>query len=255
MQTHGMAGSGDEERARLDELRRGLYRPGATELDVQRYTALSEEAEPDRPPARAPLPARRRRPIVPVLTGLLVAALGVGAVGIAAVRQSAPTAVPTASSVPSSDTTALPDGSGWRIRVDGDARAPAAAGGPGRPTPLILYIDGVATAGQVMYGKGRAVVPIDVTTAQAGDGKLLVWLYSPGSQALGWQAYRSSRIDARPRRERLGSSAPRVRQVVPRPGAVAYRDDPPDSVVVDAPEGVPWTLTTVLTARSAKGLT
>lgn len=250
-----MAGPGAEERARLDELRRGLYRPGATELDVRRYTALAEEAEPDRPTDRAPLPARQRRRIVPVLTGLLVATLGVGAVGIAAARQSTPAAAPTASPLPSGDATALQDDLGRRARLGDSAQAPFTAGGPERPMPLLLYIDGVATAGQVTYGMGRAVVPIDVTTAQPGAGKLLVWLYSPGSRALGWQTYRSSRSNERPRRERLGSSEPRVRQVAPHPGAVAYRDDPPDSVVVNAPVGVPWTLTTVLTTRSANGLT
>jgi hypothetical protein len=210
----------------LEALRRRLYAPGASEEDRRRYAAAAPAGRTvevasapggPRPAARR----RRRAPLVLLAVVVVVAAGGALAAGrFAPVRTAAPTPSAVRSTAPSSG---IVSGTAQRIPIDAS---------------------GYATVAQRLQGLGEARVPLDTTAAPRARGRLVVLVTSTDRRPIGWWALRFGHVGETRPTVVVGSGETRARSGVPEVEWSDYTSEPPQAVVVRAPAGVPWTLTT-----------
>jgi hypothetical protein len=232
-----------ETRTRLDQLRRRLYEPTATEADRREYAALAErleqprQSDPEPPvgrdePADAPstVPRARRRRPRPLVLGIG------GAVVIAAL---AVIAVQTARSVSAPPT--MPSATAW---LSSPTAAPT-------PTPAMLTDDGRWLAAQQTSGGGSAVVRLDVRAAPAAGGRLVVAMSSSDPSPVGWLAERVRSSPANAGSEQVVAfDPPALRVGAAVPTTVSYTGAPPSVLVVQAPTGTGWSVTVAFAERT-----
>jgi hypothetical protein len=224
--------------ARLDDLRRRLYRADATDDDLRRY--LDERrAEPEAPPS----PERtgtRRTPRRLVLGVALAAVLAVGT----AIAVSGRVAGSLEEAAPSSSPLAARNGFG-----DGLARAVEG------PTAVAVSIDGTAAVGQRYQGYGDATVAFTAPAGSGDGGRALVDVTSSEPSVVEWQA----RLRVAPGSGStyayvLANGSAQDRSGAHAPTTFTYASRPLTHLVVSAPSGVGWTLVVAVTPRIAPEL-
>jgi hypothetical protein len=198
-----------------EALRRRLYRPGASEADRQRYSALVRP-EPDQV-EDAPARSVHRAPVVLVALVTSVVAVSAVAVGRAAVR---PETEPAAVATP----TAL----------------------VATPPPLVLTVGRTSGPAESVHGTGSTTVALDVSAVTVASGTFAVVMSAADERPVGWKALGlQTRRDWSSYRKVLGSSPARDRRDATRADPLAYRDDPPRWIDVQAAADASWTLTVV----------
>lgn len=200
----------------VEALRRRLYRPDASEADRLRYAAL---VGPDpEPAAEAPdRPARRARRAPVVLVALVTAVVAVSGVAVARAA-SRPEAEPVAVVTPA---------------------APTAT-----PATPVLVVGRTAGAARSLHGTGSATVALDVSAVPMDSGSFAVLVSAADERPVGWTALGlQTRRDWSSYRKVLGASPARNRLAATRTDTLAYRDDPPRWIHVQAAADASWTLT------------
>lgn len=222
----------EAEAARVDVLRRRLYRSGASDDDLRRYTeAQGAPTVGAQQPAPAAAPERRARPVAVALAAIaLVAVLaGTGAALTVRFDRSAETARQAAARA----SAARADGILTSIRT----------------TALFEKHDSSA---QQFTGRGSAIVPLSTSGASFRGGRAVLALSSPTAAELGWRATRpSARQDSTFGDQILAVSDARQRQGPSATEVAPYVDIPPSRIAVQAPSGVRWTLLVVFAGPSS----
>jgi hypothetical protein len=232
---------------RLSELRRRLYRDGATEEDLRRYAeerdsllgpqqAVSESADV----AAAP---RRRRLLLVGAAGAVVLAAIVGSVVTAgamhplAARPSPTAPAPVATGRP------LDIGDGQTLVQDADVVT--------TPTSQLVSTDG-AVATRQYQGTGNAVVPLDISTASFESGRAVVVLSADQASPMAWRALRLvSRRDWTSYQQVVAQGTVASRAGFVSPVLFDYVGTPPSHVAIEAPHGLNWTLLVAFTGGTA----
>jgi len=235
-----------EEDARLDALRRALYRPDATEADRRRYQAEREavlEPAPVLEAAAAPPapPARRSRVGLAVLA-VVLAALGGMVVGERLAQPAPHVAQPTAEPVLQQD---FEDGP--RFAVD--------TKGVSGPRAVATSVHGTPVIGQQFEGHGPAVVPVDLLPGSFDGGRAMVVLTSAQSAPTAWRALRlltRNDFSSFPVVMAHGTADPGM--LVATPSTFVYPGAPPARVAVEAPDDIRWTLVVAATPQIADDL-
>lgn len=231
-----MAAQPEPVEARLDALRRGLYRRGATDEDVRRFAdlrdAIRAEVGPD-DVVTGPAPRRRPRPAL-LVGGAVVAA---GALTTGLLLTAGPGRTPVAGRTAVLEQTVTQGG--WRVSIDGPGGIPAEPA-----TEAAVPVDGRPVSGQVWHGRGADLVPIDTSSAPTDAGRVVVVLTPSGRAATGWQAVRPGSDDAEAGDEAVIATGtqPGGSSTV-TPSSIEYRGTPPSRIRVFAGAAVRWTLT------------
>ena len=236
-----------EEDARLDALRRALYRPDATDADRQRYRAEQAAVllEPE-PTAQAPEPPVER-PARRLRWGVMVVAVALaGLAGIAIGQRLAPPAVetarPTAAPVLQQD---FEDGSRYEVDTKGVSG----------PRAVATTVRGTAVIGQRFEGHGPAVVPVDLLPGSFDGGRAMVVLTAAQPAPTAWRALRlltRNDFSSFPMVMAHGTADPG--QLVATPSSFIYPGAPPARIAVEAPDSVRWTLVVAATPQIADRL-
>jgi hypothetical protein len=222
-----------ESDARLDDLRRRLYGPQATEDDVARYAAEREARQPAAPAPRIAAPRSRRTAL---LAGGVLLAGGALALGV---RLLQPASARSAAVRAAQD---LGDGEGDPTKVSGRSSVAAS-------------IDGTSVVGHRTQGYGNAVVPFDAPDGSFDGGRAMVAVTSTGPTRVGWQAIRRvTRQDWSAYPVVMASGSAQDRSGAHAPTVFGYATRPPDLVVIRAPADIGWTLVTAVTTRTTAGL-
>lgn len=225
--------------ARLDELRRRVYGPDASDEDRREYAALLQppdepehEPEHERRDAAPPSPASARpRRGLPILIGAsgLVLVVGLGVTSAITARDDAPTTEATTS------TTSI-----WSGSADPTA-APL-------PTPATLSLQRGTVRAQATSGGGSAVIPLLLDGAPRFGGTLVVSVSSSDPAPVGWIAQRHRGVaNDTGGLERVAASPPALRQGAASPTVVSYTGAPPTQITVRAPVGTGWSITVAFT--------
>ena len=232
----------DDGAERVDELRRRLYRSGATEEDVRRYLAeRAEQPAPveesrEQPPAGgAPWVARR------ALIGAGAALAGAAAIAtlVRVDRRAAQV------KDPSTPPEALPGnvediGEGQVIAVD--------EGAVSAPVRAATSVRGVAAVGLRYTGRGNAVVPFDPPTGAVEGGRMMVVLTASGTAPVAWRALLIVlRGDGRSYPAVLARGRTREPWGMAGPTTFVYPTSPPTRIAVEASAGTGWTLLVAVT--------
>jgi hypothetical protein len=197
--------------AELDDLRRRLYRPDATDADLREYLAERATAAPADAPAPAP-PRRHRRAVLGVAAVAVALAACIAGTAVLLPRPANPSARPAAASAEPS-------------RVSG-------------PTLTAVPIDGAATAAERFEGVGDGVLSIHLPGAEFGTMRAVVLVYSSRTSTISWTAVRPPSGDVSVvARARVTSH---VDFATPHP--FTYAGGPPTRITVAAPEGLHWTV-------------
>ena len=226
--------------ARLNDLRRRLYRADATEADRLRYEAALQATRPPEAPLLDAAQARLPRPGRRAAVGLVVVLVTVGLV--VAVRLGQPVSLPPRPVVAEV------------LRQDRTAGRLLTAGVSG-PAAVAASIRGVAVTAQRFQGRGDAVVPFAAPAGASDGGRVLVVLASDGPATIGWRAVRlRTSVDwtSHPVAMARGSAEPGA--VVATPITFVYSGSPPAQIAVDAPDGVGWTLLIAATGELTAAL-
>jgi hypothetical protein len=225
--------------ARLDALRRGLYRPGSTEADLRQYLderdAVVQPAPGDA--ARPPVRPRRRLLVVATAGGLavvLVLALTL-ALGRSAPRAESTSAVPTATAT-AGPPVVMDVGDGQTLTVPaGDVTSSTAVVTSLRSTPVV---------GRLFEGVGNAVVSVDPPADLLRPGSAVVVITSSSRVPVAWRALsrlRLGRAISEPLVLARGISAEPSSTSAPQ--TFDYQaESPPARVAVAAPAGARWSL-------------
>lgn len=229
-----------EEPERLDELRRRLYRAGATDEDVRRYTderGVPAPAALDRPdvPGTERRSGRRRA----LLRGAMVAA-GLAVVVAAGTALAArPPTEPAAQGSPAADS-----------RVGSGSPAPEAV-----PSPRVRAAGGGGV--QEFRGRGSGAAALDPSSLSFHGGRVAVVLTPELTSAIGWNAVR---VEPRAGRAAAEHVLARQRAAEQRStsetggGAIpvdfTYTGAPPTRIDVRAAPGIAWTLIVVVDDRA-----
>jgi hypothetical protein len=213
-----------DERTRVDDLRRRLYRADATAEDLERYRAELESVEPAAPEATPSAPQPRR--VTAAAIALAVVAVVVLVLAVRLGQPAEQTAPSTFGPAPTADAE----------RVVGPARD---AGGA---TILPVVIDGTTVAGQRFRGVGRAHVDVDAPQGAFDGGRMLIHLTTGGSQRLEWRAVAFAGRPDWTSRVEIASGAVWTPFGSTAPTPIAYPAQPPTRIEIDAPQGAGWTL-------------
>lgn len=255
-----------EASGRLDDLRRRLYRDGATQDDLRRYLgergALAEANVPDALPHSAPdalpdallgarpedllegvtdgRPVPRRRAALTAIAAAVAVAVVVTIAGVAATphARSVVAATPAASDGRSTapSMAAGRDGSGTTVQ-----------NGSTKPTRVAVSVDGVAATAWQIEGHGSVYVPVDRAGASFRGGRAVVVLSAPDTVPIAWRAVRLLTRSNRSSNEQVvARSAAANRSGVPKSTFIDYDGDPPSHVAVQAQSGRGWTLLVAL---------
>lgn len=236
-----------EDDARLDALRRRLYRPEATDADRQRYAAASAaavlESEPDaatadRPPEEA---ARRPRWGAVVVAVALAGLAGVG-IGQHLAPRAAETARPSAAPVLRQD---FEDAPTFAVHMRGVSG----------PVSVATSIRGTPVLGQQFEGRGRAVVPVDLLPGSFDGGRAMVVLTAAQPTPTAWEALglvNGNDVSAFPVVMARGTADPG--RIVATPSMFVYPGAAPGRIAVEAPDDVRWTLVVAATPQIADQL-
>ncbi len=199
----------------VEALRRRLYRPDASEADRQRYSALVGP-EPE-PVVEAPARAPHRAPVV--LVALVTAVVAVSGVAVAHAA-SRPETKPVAVVTPPPRTTP--------------------------PPAVVLTVGRTSGPAKSVHGTGSATVALDVSAVTVASGRFAVLVSARDERPVGWKALGlQTRRDWSSYRKVLGTSPARDRLDATRADSLAYRDDPPRWIDVQAAADASWTLTVV----------
>jgi hypothetical protein len=232
-QTAAVAGPDSE---RIDALRRGLYRPGATEEDLRRYLDERGAVAPAEPAtAPPPAPTRRRWPVIAASAGLglavvgaLTLALGYGAPGRIAPTPSASAGAP--------QSVVMDVGDGQILAVPADGRTTSVA------TPS--SVRGRPVVGELFTGSGNAVVSVDPPADPLSGGSAVLVFRSIDGVPASWRVLSTLRLGR-------AFSGPMVlaRGASPDlsgatdPQTFGYQaESPPARIAVAAPEGARWSV-------------
>jgi hypothetical protein len=245
-----VAGSKDsfEVQQRLDELRRSLYRDGATDEDLRRYaeerTALLDDPEPPTESLSDRTPRRKHR--------LLVAAAA-GAVALFATIGIAVTARPVHPfAVPTPTPHAAPVRTGTLQDIgDGQALLQEAKVITSPPIQVVIVGGTAATARQYL-GIGDAVVALDLSTAPVDGNSGVVMLSSSKPSPIEWRALRlRTRRDWTPYEQVVARGTVIVRPGIQSRIDLHYVSPPPSRIAIRAPFGVRWTALVAFLSDSA----
>lgn len=217
--------------ARLDDLRRRLYRADATDRDLQRYieereSALPLEPSPPPPPGRSSRPSFRGIALGAAAVLVLVTAVVAGA--RAGTQAAEPTRTPRGTTVQQNV------GDGPVLTVNGEVEG---------PSPVAVTIDGTAAVGQRFQGYGSVVVFLDPPTGSDAGGRALVGVTSTLPEGVAWRALLDFATGD-------GTTSPLViahgiaedRSGAHAPTTFGYPTRPPTRIAIAAPAGVGWTL-------------
>lgn len=219
--------------ARLDDLRRRLYRADATDRDLQRYieereSALPLEPSPPPPPGRSSRPSFRG--IALGAAAVLVLALGATVVVGARAGSQAAEPIPT----PRGTTVQQNVGDGPVLTVNGEVEG---------PSPVAVTIDGTAAVGKRFQGYGSVVVFLDPPMGSDAGGRALVGVTSTLPEGVAWRALLDFATGD-------GTTSPLViahgiaedRSGAHAPTTFDYPTKQPTRIAIAAPAGVGWTL-------------
>lgn len=224
------------EHDRTDDLRRRLYRADATAVDLQHY--LDVPVVPEAPASvdelvLAPAPPPRRRRVGPGAAVALVVACGIV---VAALLQQ-PLADQRRWTAPLQPArTVLQDvGSGRILAVD-----PTQVTGP---TPVPIDVDGTPVVGRRFDGVGDAVVALDLPVTSSGAGQAAVAVSSTRGTPIAWRALRvATRKDRSSYQQVIAMQTITSEANFATPMTFTFTGGAPTRIVLEAPEGLRWTL-------------
>ena len=232
-----------EEEARLDALRRRLYRADATEADRQRYEAeriATIEPEPLAAAEEQPAARRPRRGAV-VLAAVVAGGLGL-TLGVVVAQPATERAKPAPAKVLQQSIS-----DAQRFTID--------TAGVRGPTSVATAILGTALIGQRFEGHGPAVVPVDLLPGSFDGGRAMVVLTAAQPAPTAWRALRvvtRSDFSSFPVVMAHGTADPGT--IVATPSTFVYPGAPPARIAVEAPDDVRWTLLVAATSQIAAEL-
>jgi hypothetical protein len=240
---------------RLDDLRRCLYRDGATEEDLRRYAEeralLDAEQRGDldsnpsvAEPAGAAMQHHTHRLLVALFAAAVVLLAGTG-VSITA-RAVHPTARPT------SATSATPPEQGSIEDIGGGQTLVQEAAVVASPPTEVVVVEGMAATAQQYQGTGDAVVALDLSAAPFGGSRGVVMLSSSTPSTIAWRALRLvTRRDWTTYEQIVDQGTVAAGRRVPSPIDFHYVGSPPSRIAIEAPFGVRWTLLVAFLSGSA----
>ncbi len=234
-------------RQRLEDLRRCLYRDGATEEDLRRYAeeraALLDAQVPPAERVGAPVAHHTRR----LLVALFATALALLAeIGVSITAQPAHTTAPK----PAAGATPLTQGS--IEDIGGGQTLVQEAGVVTSPPIQVVIVGGTAATAQQYQGIGDAVVALDLSSAPVDGSRSVVMLSASRTSPIEWRALRlDTRRDWTSYEQVLARGT-----VIARPGVqsridVHYVGPPPSRIAIQAPFGVHWTVLVAFLSGSA----
>jgi hypothetical protein len=236
-----------EEEARLDALRRRLYRADATDADRRRYAAERAAALQPEPAQEAAQDLPARPPGRPSLRSVaVVAVLLAGLAGVVVGERLDPRASGTARPSPS-PVVQQDFGDGLRFAVD--------ASGVSGPTRVATSVRGTAVVGQRFEGHGAAVVPVDLLPGSFDGGRAMVLLTAAQPAPTEWRALSVITRDdfsSFPVVMAQGTADPGT--TVATPSTFVFSGGPPARIAVQAPADVRWTLVVAATSQIADEL-
>lgn len=232
----------------LDALRRGLYRPGSTEADLQRYLEERDAVVPGAPVAPPAPPARPRRRLLLAGVGAglglaLVAGLAVtaGRGQVRAVTTPSPTATPPARQL------VMDVGDGQTLSVPVDAAITS--------TAIPTAVRGTPVVGQLFEGSGNAVLSIDPPHDPLQGGTATVLITANSRVPVAWRALsrlRLGRAISEPLVLGRGISAEPSGATAPQ--TFHYEAESwPARIAVAAPPGARWSLLVAVTGEARMG--
>lgn len=236
-----------EEDARLDALRRRLYRADATDADRQRYAAEREAvvrsaatAGPAAAAVAAPPPPRSH-------AGLTVAAVVLAALAGMVVGEHLPQPLPHTAR-PAADRAA-------QQTFDAGPAFAVHTAGVSRPASVATSVRGTPVLGQRFVGHGPAVVPVALLPGSFDGGRATVVLTAAQPAPIAWRALRVLSLND-------SSSFPVVMaqgfadpgSAVATPSMFVFSGAAPARIAVEAPDTVRWTLVVAATSQIADRL-
>lgn len=233
---------------RLEDLRRRLYRNGATEEDLRRY------AEERAALLDAPLPAAERvaSPTAHPTHGLLVALFAAAVALLAAVGVSIAARPAPMTRAPTPAPSATPLVLGSIQDIGGGQTLLQQAGVVTSPPVQVVIVGGMAATAQQYLGVGGAVVALDLSSAPVDGTRAVVMLSSSRPAPIEWRALSlGTHRDWSSYEEIVARGT-----VVAWPGVQSridlhYVGPPPSRIAVEAPLGVHWTLLVAFLSDSA----
>ena len=216
----------------LDDLRRRLYRAGATDADLQRYLDERRAVVPPEEPGPTP-PLRRPRRWTAVVAAAGVVAICAAAIGVV-LQQPVPRPKPTAAA--RAPHVVMQDiGDGRLLPVDPD--------GLTGPTPTAASIDGTASTAQRFDGIGDQVVVAQLSGVESGTDRAVLAFTSAEPSTISWRALRlATRMDWSSYEEVVAMGRVLSDVESATPARFTYAGGPPMRIVVQAPAGLHWTL-------------
>ena len=241
VQSDPVTGTQESVRAqqRLDDLRRSLYRDGATEEDLRRYSeeraALGDVPVPVTEPAGARMGHHTRRLLVALFATAVVLLAGIG-VSITA-RPVHPTTSPTAAE------SATPLKQGSIEDIGGGQTLVQEAGVVTSPPTQVVIVGGTAATAQQYQGIGDAVVALDLSSAPFDGSRGVVMLSSTKASPIAWRVLRlTTRRDWTSYEEIVARGTVLARPDVQSRIDFHYVGAPPSRIAIEAPYGVHWTV-------------
>ena len=223
---------------RLDALRRGLYRPGSTAADLQRYLAERDAVVPDAPADPSPPPVRPRRRLLLVAASAALCLALVGGLSVA-LAQRAPTRVAVPPATP-----AVTVGPPLVIGVGDGQTLTVLPGAVRRSTATATAVRGTPVVGRLVEGSGNAVFPVHAPADPLRGGSAMVLITSGSRVPVAWRALsrlRLGRAISEPLVLARGISA--EPSGAPAPQTFRYEAEVwPARIAVAAPPGVQWSL-------------
>lgn len=217
----------DDEDARADDrleaLRRGLYRRGAAQGEVERYLAerpavVAEAERPASPPHRRPY----RWAVVAAGALVLAAVLVLGLQPGTAPTDGAPRIEQPQRTVPA-----------------GQVVTPYGATVP-LPTPVAVSADGEAAAGQRYRGTGDARFPLDLADAPLRRGRIVVAVTALDAEPVRWRSVAVD-PDASPAEHVFASGPSATAPGEPVVAVLPYAAGPPALLEIAAATDARWT--------------
>jgi hypothetical protein len=251
VQSDRVTGTQESVRAqqRLEDLRRCLYRDGATEEDLRRYAeeraALVDAQVPVAGSSGAGMVHHTHRLLV-ALFATAVALLACIGVSITA-RPAHPRTAPTSAASATAPT------QGSIEDIGGGQALVQQAGVVTSPPTQVVIVGGTAATAQQYQGVGGAVVALDLSSAPFDGSRGVVMLSSTKASSIEWRALSLGTHRNWATYEEIVARG----TVLARPGIQSridfqYLGPPPSRIAVEAPFGVHWTLLVAFLSGSGR---